>query len=299
MKKTAPFMILGAGSLWGLLGVFVRSLNHYGFSSLEITCLRSLVTFLFIFIFLLFYDKQQLKIAAKDIWMFMGSGILSIAFFSFCYFKTILLSSLSVAAVLLYTAPVFAVFLSALFFKEAVDRWKVLALFLAITGCAFTTGLLGGKVTLSVSAVLTGLGAGFGYSLYSIFGKVALKKYAPLTLTFYTFVFSFIATLFLSHPVALAKKIICCPISIPTILLCGIFSGVVPYVLYTLGLKYTEAGRASILASIEPVAATCVSVFYFREPLGLSGLCGILLVLTALIIMNRPSAERKEPHHGF
>lgn len=286
IKKAAPIMIIAAGSLWGMLGIFVRSLDAYGFTSLEITCLRSLVTFLLILAFLLCYDKNQLKIRKNDLWMFAGSGILSIAFFSFCYFKTITLSSLSAAAVLLYTAPVFAVFLSAILFKETVSRIKILALVLAVTGCAFTTGLFGGDSNLTVSAVLFGLGAGFGYSLYSIFGKFALKKYSALTLTFYTFVFSFIATLLMAHPVSLAGKIASHPKSILTIILCGIFSGVVPYILYTFGLGYTEAGRASILASIEPVMATCISVLYFGEPLGLTGVCGIVLVLAALVIMN-------------
>lgn len=284
-------MIIGAGSLWGMLGIFVRSLDAWGFTSMEITCLRSLITFLLILAFLLCYDKKQLAIQKNDLWMFAGSGILSIAFFSFCYFKTITLSSLSVAAVLLYTAPVFAVFLSAVLFKEAVDKIKILALILAVIGCAFTTGLFGGDADLSVRAVLFGLGAGFGYSLYSIFGTFALKKYPAFTLTFYTFVFSFIATLLMAHPVSLARKVAAHPESILTIILCGIFSGVIPYILYTFGLKYIEAGRASILASIEPVVATCISVFYFDEPLSLTGICGIVLVLAALAMMNYNNAE--------
>ena len=284
-------MIIGAGSLWGMLGIFVRSLDAWGFTSMEITCLRSLITFLLILAFLLCYDKKQFAIQKNDLWMFAGSGILSIAFFSFCYFKTITLSSLSVAAVLLYTAPVFAVFLSAVLFKEAVNKIKILALVLTVIGCAFTTGLFGGDAYLSVRAVLFGLGAGFGYSLYSIFGTFALKKYPAFTLTFYTFVFSFIATLLMAHPVSLARKVAAHPESILTIILCGIFSGVVPYILYTFGLKYIEAGRASILASIEPVVATCISVFYFDEPMSLTGICGIILVLAALAMMNYNNAE--------
>lgn len=286
MKRIAPFMVLGAGSLWGLIGVFVRQLNAFGYTSMEITCLRSLTTCLFIFLFLFIYDRKQLHIHWKDLWMFVGSGVLSIAFFSFCYFKTILLSSLSVAAVLLYTAPVFAVFLSAFLFREQITPGKLFALVLATTGCAFTTGFFGGSTQLSAAAVLYGLGAGFGYSLYGIFGKFALKKYPALTLTFYTFVFSFFATLVMAHPAALAEKLCEHPESIPAIVGSSILNGVIPYLLYTFGLTYLEAGRAAILASIEPVVATCISVFYFHEPLGYSGICGIFLVLTALTFMN-------------
>lgn len=80
-------MIIGAGFLWGMLGIFVRSLDAFGFTSLEITCLRSLVTCLLLFFFLIRYDKKQFQIHKNDLWMFAGSGIISIAFFSFCYLK--------------------------------------------------------------------------------------------------------------------------------------------------------------------------------------------------------------------
>ena len=42
MKKLAPVFVLSAGTLWGLMGIFVRKLSTYGFSSLQIACLRIL-----------------------------------------------------------------------------------------------------------------------------------------------------------------------------------------------------------------------------------------------------------------
>lgn len=55
----------------------------------------------------------------------------------------------------------------------------------------------------------------------------------------------------------------------------SLFASVLPYVLYTLSLNYMETGKASILASAEPVAAMLFGLFFFSEiptPLSLAGL---------------------------
>lgn len=59
---------------------------------------------------------------------FFGSGVCSLVFFNWCYFSAISTSSMSVAAVLLYTSPVFVTLLSALFFRERITSHKVAAL---------------------------------------------------------------------------------------------------------------------------------------------------------------------------
>lgn len=97
-------------------------------------------------------------------------------------------TSLAVAALLLYTAPVFVMLMSLLCFGEAFTRTKALALLLTFSGCACVTGVFGSSLTLTLSGLLYGLGSGFGYALYSIFGKYAVRKYSSLTITAYTFI---------------------------------------------------------------------------------------------------------------
>ena len=106
LNLSAIYVLL-SGVLWGFMGLLVRTLNAEGLSSMEITFVRALVTFAVMLIGLLVFDRKALKIKVKDIWCFIGTGAFSVAFFNFCYFKTMTLTSLSVAAVLLYTAPAF------------------------------------------------------------------------------------------------------------------------------------------------------------------------------------------------
>ena len=61
-------------------------------------------------------DRKTFRIRARDIWMFVGTGFVSIGCFNVFYFMTQTYTTLSVAAVLLYTAPFFVIFMSRLFF---------------------------------------------------------------------------------------------------------------------------------------------------------------------------------------
>ena len=92
--KLAPLLIVSAGILWGCMGLFVRRLNALGLASMEVVALRAVVTSVLMFLFLLVYDRQLLKIGWKDLWCFLGTGVCSILFFNFCYFKAMELTAL-------------------------------------------------------------------------------------------------------------------------------------------------------------------------------------------------------------
>ena len=183
MKKLAPFLILLAGILWGIIGFFVRKLNFLGFSPFDIVFIRAITTMSLLLIFLLIYNNKMLKIKLKDIWCFIGTGILSIVFFNFCYFKAINLTSLSVAAVLLYTAPAIVLILSSVFFREKITIIKIISMLLTFAGCVLVSGALSDKGSINLQGIVFGLGAGLGYALYSIFSRCALERgYHSLTI---------------------------------------------------------------------------------------------------------------------
>lgn len=287
MKKFSHVLILIAGILWGSMGLFVRRLNVCGLVSMEIVSLRACVTAVAMFLFLLFFDRKLLKIQVRDIWCFFGTGICSILFFNFCYFKAITLTSLSVAAVLLYTAPAIVMIFSYFLFGEKFTKRKLLALVMTFIGCVLVTGIFTDTGHVSASGILVGLGAGLGYALYSIFSRYALERgYHSLTITFYTFLVAAIGTFFLADMKQVAGVV---TDSVGFFLFClafGIVCTVIPYLTYTLGLKYVENGKASIMASIEPVTATLLGILIFHEKLTVSGALGMVLVLAALIVCN-------------
>ena len=287
LKKLAGLMILTAGILWGILGIFVRELNADDLSSMDIVFIRAVTTTIILLPILFIRKKGEWKIRLRDIWCFIGTGIGSIVFFNFCYFKAVVMTSLSVAAVLLYTAPAFVIIISAFVFRERVTVQKVIALVLTFLGLMLVTGILGSGSRLSAGGILFGLGAGLGYALYSIFSRFAIQRgYPPLTITFYTFLIAAISSAALTNPVRIIGSFAARPSLLIPALLLGALCTVCPFALYTTGLQYTENGVASIIASIEPVASTVVGALIYGEFLSAWNAAGVVMVLSGVIISS-------------
>lgn len=294
MKKTATFCIIMAGILWGLMGIFVRKLGTYGFSSLQIASIRLMGGAVIFLLLTGIFARDKLKIHLRDVPLFLGLGIGSILLFTVCYFTTISMASLAVAAILLYTSPIMVMLMSLAVFHEKLTVRKGAALGMAFAGCVLVAGTGGGG---RISALALGLGllSGFGYGLYSILGTFALRKYEPLTVTTYAFLFGGAGALFLSKPADMVQKVRASGevgIVLFLVFLTAFLTAVLPYLLYTVGLASTKASTAAIMVSTEPVVAAVAGVVVFHETMTFSALLGILLVLGAIVILNlKPEAE--------
>lgn len=280
-------LIILAGIFWGSMGIFVRRLGEYGFSPIQIVCIRMVLAALIFSVIQLVKDPKGFRISLRDIPLFLGLGLGSILFFTVCYFTSITMMSLSTAAILLYTSPIWIMLMSLLFFHEKLTAQKIIALVLAFGGCVLVSGISGGGLTLV--GLLIGLGSGIGYGLYSILGTVALRRYTPYTVTTWTFIIAAIGSILISHPADLMAIISFAP-SIPDLLgfslLTALVTAVIPFLAYTLGLRSVEASKAGILATVEPMVATLIGIFVFSEPLTLMSGVGVLLILAAVVILN-------------
>ena len=281
-------MIVGAGCLWGTMGLFVRRMGDMGLRSMEIVEARSILSAIMLLVLVLIRDRQLLKVNPRNLWTFAGTGIFSMVFFNVCYFSTIRQMNLSAAAILLYTAPIFVMLLSLMIFREPMTGRKVLALALAFGGCCLVSGLASAAEGLTAVGLLLGLGSGIGYALYSIFSRFALNRgVGSITITVYTFLFAAAGGAFFTDfgsilsafrsqgPGLLGFLAVYC-----------IVTTVAPYLLYTAGLRYVENGPASVMASVEPVMATLLGLVAFGEKPTLTALLGMALVLGALILLS-------------
>lgn len=292
MKKY-DVMIAAAGILWGLLSLFFTYLNRLGLNARQAVAVRLCFAAIIMVLYLAVCNPKALRIKRPAHCLyFVGTGIVSLAFFNACYFAAIGLAGASVAALLLYTAPAFVMLLSAALFREKLTGRKLGCLFLTAAGCVCVTGVLSGVGAVAPRAVLFGLGAGFGYALYSIFGKYALRQYSSQTITAYTFVFGALGLLPLSAPGEIIRAI-----GAPLPLLAAAGSAlcctVVPYLLYTRGLGGVESGRAAIIATVEPAVAALVGILILHEGITIRKIMGILLILGAVILMNLGGTEKK------
>lgn len=288
MKKLAPILIILAGCLWGTMGLFVRQLNTMGLASMEIVEVRSILAALILFACTAIKDRKLLKLRPKNLWPLAGSGVLSIVFFNYCYFRTIAMMNLSAAAILLYTAPIFVMLMSLLFFKERLTARKLTALLMAFAGCCLVSGIASATESLSLGGLLLGLGSGFGYALYSIFSRFSLNQgLGSITITDYTFLFAAIGGAFFTDFGKLASALSQHGVwLLGFLVLYCVVTTVAPYLLYTKGLEFVENGPASVMASVEPVVATLLGLLVFSETPTLSAILGMVLVLGALVLLS-------------
>lgn len=277
--------VILAAAFWGVIGIFSKALSSAGFDATQIVFIRAFGAMICLFAYLVLTAPKSLLIKPKDSIYFIGTGIVSFLFFNWCYFNAIERTSLSVAAILLYTAPTIVTFLSVLLFKEKMTKVKWFSLGLTFMGCLLVTVFSGGDgVKISGSGVLLGLGSGLGYALYSIFGRYALKKYNVLTVTFYTFLFATLGLIPITDIPEMGNLLKVPGGLINAVLLC-LLSTVAPFLLYTKGLSKLETSKASIIATLEPIVATVVGVLLFAEPLTGAKIIGILLVIWAVKIL--------------
>ncbi|MDO4731905.1 MAG: EamA family transporter [Bacillota bacterium] len=289
LRKYASLLILLSAILWASTGLFIRHFNTWGLDSMEIVELRSISATVLLLLIILCYKPRMLRVRLRDLWCFLGSGVVSVTFFNFCYYSTIRELSLSVAATLLYTSPIFVMLFSALLFREKISWRKILALLLAFSGCTLVSGVLGGGTVLSLRGLLLGLGSGLGYALYSIFSRLALNRgYSSLSITFYTFLFSSLGGAFLADFGTITAALASQGFSgIAFFCFYALLTTALAYILYTVGLSCMENSRAAVLAAIEPVAATIFGLLFFREIPSLPMFIGMLLVLSSLFLLNQ------------
>jgi drug/metabolite transporter, DME family len=289
MGKLGPIILIAISAImWGIIAIFVRKLSSLGFTPMEIVTIRVVTAVLLLGIIGLLKYPGQMKIHLRDSKYFIGTGIFSIVLFNWCYFSSINQLSLSFAVILLYTAPTFVVVLSYLFLKESMDALKIISVVGTLIGCTLIVGItLKETPSMNLVGILTGLGAGFGYALYTIFGKFALVKYRPFTVTFYTFLVASITLLLFTDLFEKGSMLISSEVILYGIGL-GLFPTVLAYLFYTKGLEKMEGSKASIIATVEPVAATLLSVFLYKEDFGVLQFIGTAIILLSVILINLP-----------
>lgn len=274
-----------AGASWGIISLFLKPLLNAGFTQIQTVTIRCLIAAAALGVIMLFTDISAFKIHLRDLWCFLGTGIVSVMFFSISYFYSMTYNGVCIAVILLYTSPIFVMLLSKILFKEKITTLKIVALVLTILGCVFASGV-GSADHLTGKGLILGICSGLGYALYSIFTRYALNRnYKSITVSFYTFLICGVACLPLASvntlsPLVNTKNILFS-------LGLGIVCCVLPYMLYTKGLEKVENSKASVIVAIEPVVASIIGITVYNETLTLLKLLGVILVLCAVVICSK------------
>lgn len=287
MKKSAFLFIIAAGVLWGTSGLFVNFLAPYGFSSLQMTAARGVVSAIAMAVYTFFYDRKLFRASGWELLLFALSGVSMFATAS-SYYTAMQYTSVSTAVVLMYTAPIFVMAYSVAFFGEKLTKLKLISVLGMLVGCALVSGIVGG-LKWSAFGIFMGFVSGITYSAYNIFTKIQMRRPChPITATLYCLIFMACLALSVSHPGEMVVTAMQKPaLLFPMLVALGICTCVLPYFLYTLALKALPVGTAAALGIVEPMAATVFSVILLGEPLGLFPAIGIILILGSVFLLSR------------
>ena len=275
-------LIFLAAVLWGLIGVFSKGILGAGVGPLELAFWRALLAGS------LFVTQagltRQLKVTQRrDLLALAAFSLVGITLFYASYTLAVQYGGVSLASVLLYSAPAFVAVAAWFFLREALTPRKLGLLALTLTGVVLVSQGGGTGITVSAPALLWGLAAALSYSSYYIFGKWALSRYSPVTINALVMP---LGALGLLPFVTFAPK---APAVWGLLALLAVLSTYAAYSLYYAGLKQVEASRAVLVASIEPVVAALLGASLFGERLGVWGLLGGALILGAAVTASLPA----------
>lgn len=286
-------LVLAAAALWATLGIFYRNLiSVFHLSLFAIVFWRAMVAAIVLWSFLLVFDRSSLRVQRKDWWLFFALGFVGIACFFIAYIYAVSLTGMGVAALLLYTAPVWVTVYSALVIKEKIDRRKAIALILAVIGILLVGHVVNIERTgVSVPGLVSGLGAGLGYAAYILLNKSAVEKsYSPWVISAYSLG---IGGLFLMFFQSLEG-----PLMIPDttaamiwLVILGIAPTLGGAVAFNAGLRFLPASNASIVATLEPVIATLLGWAIFAEKVDNFHLVGGGMIIAAVILLQLPQTR--------
>ena len=189
MKKLYLILPILSGILFGSSGIFVRTLTQNGIDATTLLFLRFSIAILILLIAVLATDKKLLKIELNDLKLFIITALCIVGLNIF-YNHSMNSVPLSLAAVLLSSAPVFVIVFAYILFREKITSTKVISIVLVILGCILTTGLLEGKYgNVTAMGILGGVMAAVFWAAYTVASKKALKKEIhTYTILFYSLI---------------------------------------------------------------------------------------------------------------
>lgn len=272
--------VAAAACMWGTLGYLAKILYSRGVSFESLVAVRASVGWVAAICFVLAVGGgRELRVERRDLALLVPLGVVGIGLFYLLYFYTVRESTVGTAAILLYSSPAFVVVLAWLFLREALGVVKIAALLLTGSGIFLVVGAYNpANLEVNPKILLTGLLSGLAYGLYSIFGRPVAARLSPAVVLSYALAFGSVLLVVAALPTLDTLAGLSAG-SYALLLMLAVVHTTLAFALYTYGIRHLGAGRAAIIATIEPVVAGVTGVLLLSEALTAPKILGALLVL--------------------
>ena len=294
MKRLYMILPIIAGLMFGSIGIFVRTLTQNGIDSTTLLFLRFSIAIIPISIAILLTDKKLFKTMLKDIPLFLVCSI-SIVGLNLCYNTSMNSVPLSIAAVLLSTAPIFVIIFAYIIFREKITSKKIICMLIAILGCILMSGALESSANIAPIGMLAGIGAALFWAFYLIASKKSMKNSNhTYTILFYGVIFISLGLIPFTNFNQINNFISIDYIqTIIFLIVHSTFSFAMPYILSTVSLNYLDSGTSSILLSgTEPLAALIFGFLVYSEIPSILMLCGFAITIISMMAIGKTDEEK-------
>jgi len=272
--------------LSGFVGIIVKLIK--GIDTYSIAFLRAMIAASFILIFLLFRKKlSELRIVSPLNTILMGifEGISVIL-----YFLAVMMTNVSNALFLVFTAPIFSAIFARIFLKEKIGKNTVIGIGVVMVGIAIMldprTFSISSKDTLgSILALLSGI----FYAAMAVAAKPLMKKVSGYYSTFWEYVvISLMFVLFFkpSQSGAIFANWI-------QLLVLGVICSGMAVILFMEGVKRVPAQKVFIITSLEPVIGTIFAAIILKENPSSFVLVGGAIIIAGIYLTTRKSKATK------
>ncbi len=200
------------------------------------------------------------------------------------------------AMVAICSSPLIIALLAVVFLREKLTRKLWIALSLGVTGTVLLIAqpdalqVGGGRFFLGVALAF---GAAFSYAGYAILAKALVGRMDAIEIATYSFT---AAALVLAPALALQPTLDVWLKALPFLLYLGTITSGIAYGIYMLGIRHTSATVAGITVLLEPLTASLLGIFAFKEPISGSATLGALLLTVGVLYAQ--TGNRTRPSEG-
>lgn len=290
MKKenTAKLLMAAAMFIFGTIAPFVRNINV---SSGELALYRAVLASLLVGGFLL-VTKQQLQLASikKELLLLLLSGA-AMGINWILLFEAYKYTTVSVATLSYYFAPVIVMAVCPIIFKEKLSAKQIFCFVMATAGLVLITGTAGGGNS-DLIGITFGLGAAVFYATVMLLNKF-IKGVTGIHRTFIQFIAAIIVLL---PYVALSGGFTLGELSLTgwgALLIVGLIHTGITYCMYFSALKELPGQKVAILSYIDPLVAVLVSLL-LNETMTVPQIIGGVLILGFTLLSELPIGNKNK-----
>lgn len=289
-ETNAKASLILAMVIFGTIGIFRK---YIPLSSGIVACARGILGVVFLLIFIkvkkLSMNKNAIK---KHLKILLISG----AFIGLNWvllFESYRYTSVAVATLCYYMAPIFVMIVSPFLLKEKMTAKKAVCVMVALIGMVFVSGVLDGGISdiSELKGILFGLGAAALYATV-----VMMNQKLGEVPTYDKTIMQLGAAAVVLIPYVLLVEDLSAAVLTPLIIMMLIIVGVVhtgiAYALYFGSMNGLKAQTVALFSYIDPIVAIVLSAMFLMEPMTIYSWIGAVLVLGATMISELPEKRK-------